>query len=109
MKIDRWGVYKKYDGHCAYCGKKITFKEFQVDHIDPDYTKNRNRENNLNPCCKECNIWKCNYQIEVYREKVKDLETYLVKRLAFKVGKNYGVLEFKKWDERFYFEKGIGI
>ena len=28
-------VYKKYDGHCAYCGKEIEIKDMQVDHMYP--------------------------------------------------------------------------
>ena len=31
----REAVYYKYDGHCAYCGKELTYKEFQVDHLIP--------------------------------------------------------------------------
>ena len=31
----REAVYYKYDGHCAYCGKELTPKEFQVDHLIP--------------------------------------------------------------------------
>lgn len=28
-------VYNKYNGHCAYCGKKIAYKDMQVDHFKP--------------------------------------------------------------------------
>lgn len=28
-------VYQKFDGHCAYCGKKIELKDMQVDHFVP--------------------------------------------------------------------------
>ena len=31
----REAVYDKYNGHCAYCGKKIEYKEMQVDHLIP--------------------------------------------------------------------------
>jgi len=34
-KKQRIKVYEKYNGHCAYCGKKIEYKDMQVDHIDP--------------------------------------------------------------------------
>lgn len=27
-------VYKKYGGHCAYCGCKLEYKDMQVDHIE---------------------------------------------------------------------------
>lgn len=38
MRIDkqkREAVYAKYDGHCAYCGEKIAYKDMQVDHFKP--------------------------------------------------------------------------
>ena len=34
-KAMRQKVYDKYDGHCAYCGRKIKMREMQVDHIIP--------------------------------------------------------------------------
>ena len=34
-KKTREEVYKKYDGHCAYCGKEIEIKEMQIDHMHP--------------------------------------------------------------------------
>ena len=37
-KETRLKVYLMYDGHCAYCGKDIEYKDMQVDHIVP---KNR--------------------------------------------------------------------
>ena len=32
-KINRQEVYDKCGGHCGYCGKDITIKQMQVDHI----------------------------------------------------------------------------
>lgn len=37
----RQAVYAKYNGHCAYCGCEIDYKDMQVDHIKP---KCRNNE-----------------------------------------------------------------
>ena len=31
----RQKIYDKYNGHCAYCGKELTFEQMQVDHIEP--------------------------------------------------------------------------
>lgn len=28
-------VYNKYNGHCAYCGRKIDIKDMQIDHFVP--------------------------------------------------------------------------
>lgn len=32
-KKTREEVYRKYDGHCAYCGREIAYKDMQVDHF----------------------------------------------------------------------------
>lgn len=32
-KETRLKVYRMYDGHCAYCGRTIEYKDMQVDHI----------------------------------------------------------------------------
>ena len=34
-KLEREQVYLKYNGHCAYCGKNIAYKDMQVDHLVP--------------------------------------------------------------------------
>lgn len=34
-------VYKKFDGHCAYCGRHIAYNDMQVDHFKP---RNENKE-----------------------------------------------------------------
>ncbi len=34
-KKAREAVYQKYDGHCAYCGRKMAYKDMQVDHFLP--------------------------------------------------------------------------
>ena len=47
-KEERKIVYDKYNGHCAYCGKKIDYKEMQVDHLIPKRTGTLEQENNDN-------------------------------------------------------------
>ena len=71
MKINREEVYNKCGGHCAYCGKEITIKQMQVDHIEPHWhtlseqqakksgiDKGSHNISNLNPSCARCNKWK---------------------------------------------------
>lgn len=36
-KAMRQQVYDSLNGHCGYCGCKITIKEMQVDHIEAVY------------------------------------------------------------------------
>lgn len=36
MKKDiRKQIYDKYQGHCAYCGCELEYKDMQIDHITP--------------------------------------------------------------------------
>lgn len=55
-KEKRQLVYKKYDGHCAYCGKKIDYKDMQVDHIIPlcRYGGDKNAANRIENLCPLC-------------------------------------------------------
>ena len=74
MKIDRAAVYEKYDGHCAYCGRKIEYKDMQVDHMIPQVTfyekveiGDVNDMSNLMPACRQCNHYKRANSIEIFR------------------------------------------
>ena len=37
-------VYQKYNGHCAYCGCELDYKDMQVDHVKSVYG---NGDNNI--------------------------------------------------------------
>ena len=34
-KIDRIAIKTKFNGRCAYCGNKLDFYNFQIDHLVP--------------------------------------------------------------------------
>ena len=36
-KEERMKVYEKCQGHCAYCGCTLEYKDMQVDHVKPVY------------------------------------------------------------------------
>ena len=102
MKIDRAAVYKKYDGHCAYCGCKLTMKQMQVDHIIPQYLigaylvngdkylelrptpieqkaamsifeyTDGDHMDNLLPSCRQCNFYKQTFSIDDFRHNLED-------------------------------------
>ena len=71
MKIDRYAVYNKYNGHCAYCGKKIEIKDMQVDHFKPKRSWNGDDGaddlSNLMPSCRRCNHYKRANSLELFR------------------------------------------
>lgn len=120
MKISnsfiRHAVYAKYNGHCAYCGCEIDYKDMQVDHIQP---KCRNNETmaerhlggvgedsieNFNPSCRMCNFYKGMNTLEQFRMRLAkelDYKHTFATRMALK----FGILTEKGWDGKFYFEK----
>lgn len=59
-KKTRVAVYKKFDGHCAYCGRHIAYNDMQVDHFKPQRAWNPEDSGtddieNLMPSCRMCN------------------------------------------------------
>jgi len=119
MKINREEVYNKCSGHCAYCGKKITIKQMQVDHIKPLYRNDKvttlevwgvergtDDIDNLNPSCARCNKWKSTYSLEMFRKIVQSSIERLERDTPnFRLAKDYGLIEVKPNSVVFFFEK----
>lgn len=114
-KQKREDVYKKYDGHCAYCGKVITYKEMQVDHHYPKRGASYamvfhnipdiNAITNLMPSCRRCNHYKRAYKPEDFRRLIKTLHKRIAVVYINKVAVDYGIITIKPHDGVFYFEK----
>lgn len=118
-KIDRKAVYAKYNGHCAYCGRKIEYKDMQVDHLIPQRAFDPNKPyrckykslkdeieimevndfNNLFPACRRCNHYKRTNTLETFRRCLLDMkhkvldDTYLGK-----VAMDYGMVTWNGWN-----------
>lgn len=115
-KQERIAVYEKYDGHCAYCGNEIQYKDMQVDHIRPKREWIEALEegidiediNNKNPSCRRCNHYKRSLNLEKFREYLKTLHERISNDYITKVGLDYGIVQLNPFDGVFYFEKVIG-
>ncbi|MDD4541948.1 MAG: HNH endonuclease signature motif containing protein [Eubacteriales bacterium] len=110
MKKDlRIQTYNKYDGRCAYCGKKIEYKEMQVDHIVPlvscSVPEIANNITNLNPSCRRCNHYKRSSSLEVFRHMLMTLHERVQDIYICKVAVDYGIIKMEPWDGKFYFER----
>lgn len=111
-KKEREAVYKKYDGHCAYCGKKLEYKEMQVDHLIP-YQRERFGKyteeqiwcfENYMPSCRRCNHYKRAHNLETFRRYIAEIPRKLSDLYIFKVGIDYHLCSTTDHPIEFYFE-----
>lgn len=109
----REAVYNKYNGHCAYCGKELATKGWQLDHLIP-YQRERWKKyseeeiecfENYMPACRRCNHYKRAHSLEVFRRYIKEIPEKLKEtNYIYKVGLDYGIIEEHPWNGLFYFE-----
>ena len=109
----RLEVYNKYDGHCAYCGKEIEYKDMQVDHKIP--VRNWNNKyteeeiwcfENYMPACRRCNHYKRAHSLKSFRKMIEEIPKKLFRdNYIYKVGLDYGLVEAHEQKIKFYFEQ----
>lgn len=98
-------VYQKYNGHCAYCGCKLDYKDMQVDHIESVYKSGENNDiDNLMPSCRMCNFYKGYADIECFRKRLETLHERLRKPFIYRLALKYGLIVEIKKEVIFYFE-----
>lgn len=102
----RQAIYAKYNGHCAYCGAKITYGQMQADHIHPRSRGGEWTYENFNPSCSSCNHFKGAYTVEELREEIKAQVFRLRRdRATFRLAERFGLIEVGEEKEViFYFE-----
>ncbi|WP_303814070.1 HNH endonuclease [Selenomonas ruminantium] len=107
---ERQLIYEKYQGHCAYCGCPLEFKEMQVDHIDSVRRHEEDGLNvdfmdNYNPSCRMCNFYKDTLSIDDFRRNLSLIIERLTKRVfIFRLALKYGLLSINNQPIQFYFE-----
>ena len=110
----RQAVYDKYDGHCSYCGKKIEYKEMQLDHLIPKQRERFKRYSeeeiecfdNYMPSCRRCNHYKRAHSLECFRQMIEEIPKKLIRdSYIFKVGLDYNLLSVNEHKITFYFER----
>lgn len=110
-KKTREAVYAKYNGHCAYCGREIAYKDMQVDHFIAKRGWNENGSDNianLMPACRMCNHYKRANSLEVFRMYIQEIPRKLRENYIYKVGVAYGNIIENEKPIAFYFEKMEG-
>ena len=48
-------IWKKSNGACSHCGKKVSFQQQTIDHVIPQAFGGTNDQRNLMPLCQSCN------------------------------------------------------
>lgn len=106
--------YNKYEGHCAYCGKEIEYKDMQLDHLIPrqreKFKKHSEEEiecfENYMPSCRRCNHYKRAHSLETFRKMIEEIPAKLFRdNYIYKVGQDYRIVSaIEKPKIIFYFE-----
>lgn len=120
MTKEREIIYNKYDGHCAYCGKEIKFKEMQVDHFHPKHLTGWIRSpkmaelyklppeindiSNKMPSCWRCNHYKRGHTIKGFRMLMATIHERLMKIYIVKVSIDFGIVKIEPFKGEFYYE-----
>ena len=95
-----------YDGHCAYCGCKITLKQMQVDHIVPLSRGGTDTTDNMYPACRSCNHYKHTLDIETFRRYIERMPQTLKRdSVTYNNAVRFGLVIPNPHEVKFYFEQ----
>lgn len=96
-KNQRAMVYKMYDGHCAYCGNKISYEEMQIDHIQPLALGGKDELSNMFPACRSCNKYKSTYTVEKFRKALERIPLVLKRNSSsYRIAERFGLIRKNK-------------
>lgn len=105
-KSIRTTIYLMYNGHCAYCGKQIDYKDMQVDHAKPLRIGGIDDISNYMPACKSCNHYKATLDIEQFRKYLSEIHKRLMRdSVPYQVAERFGIVKHMSDNVKFYFEK----
>ena len=104
--MNRRDIYNKYDGHCAYCGKKIDFDDMTIDHIVAISKGGSNDIANTIPSCQLCNNQKADRTVEEFRAFLESITETLDENKQYRLALRYKKIAIvKPAPIVFYFEK----
>lgn len=103
-KAERLEVYGKCQGHCAYCGCALEYKDMQVDHIVPLKRGGPDDIKNMLPSCRSCNHYKATMTAEEYKRYVEGIPGRLSRdSIPYQVGTRFGIIKPGK-EVKFWYE-----
>lgn len=83
-KYLRKKVYKKTNGFCSYCGRKLS-ETWVCEHVTPKSKGGRNIFDNLLPSCRFCNAVKKTSDLEEFRIKIQNQISLAINSNAFRL------------------------
>lgn len=105
-RTERQQVYEECNGHCAYCGCGLEYKDMQVDHAKPLKIGGEDDISNMLPACRSCNHYKATLDVEGYRRYLAGIHKRLMRdSIPFQVAERFGIVKHMGDDVMFYFEK----
>lgn len=106
-KAERKQVYDKCDGHCAYCGCELEYKDMQVDHAIPLRRGGEDVISNMLPACRSCNHYKHTLMPDEFRKYVADIPDRLLRdSIPYQVGVRFGIIQPRQ-GVKFWYEEGV--
>ena len=110
-KAVRLEVFKKCNGHCAYCGCILEYKDMQVDHVIPLNgwsEQGVDSFENMLPACRSCNHYKSRSTLENFRKMIEAMpDTLMRDSVTYKNAVRFGLVIPNKHPIKFYFEKDM--
>ena len=114
-KSERKAIYDKCNGHCAYCGREIPLKGFNVDHLhcirNYEYTEeftgiDVHSMDNLMPACGSCNRYKATMDLETFRKQLQKIPDRLQRDVCtYNIALRYKMVQENRKPIKFYFER----
>lgn len=105
-KQERETIYQKTNGHCAYCGCELEFKDMQADHVQPFIQGGSDELENLLPSCRSCNHYKSTLDLEEFRHYMQTLPDRMLRdSVNFRNLHRFGIISVDRSPVKFYFER----
>ena len=98
-------IYRKHNGHCAYCGQKIPYERMRLSWQIPGKDGGTFTIFNLQPACISCCKYKTNKSDEEFRQFIDNTSGRMYKEVElYRLCVHFGVIEEKDTETKFYFE-----
>lgn len=68
----RQNIFDMTGGRCFYCGCKLDFNNFHIDHFTAKKRGGKQKDN-LVPSCPDCNLSKGDMTVEEFRNKISNI------------------------------------